>query len=523
VCILCLYLKMNLNLDPLFFPKDAQVWLVVFSNRLPLKDVKKGRANETFKFSASKMDVYHCWWYVLRTFGDDKHTDFKINEHSFLEEDTVQRAGTCSFAKDGEYSFVDIEGTVVGKLTVKGTPQDSEKYAQYESKQRQDYGTEWLKEVVAVTPKESNITELQHFTFGSVKMPDCTMPTWSYASRRFAVNASTLENVFNLACWFMRVKPEQYSTLPIDTQLEINAEMQSMATRFCCYAKDSSKRMDSDHMLDDWTYIEDSPVPEMLEFDCEDGAVHAVNQSLALQESKGPAAELERRYVTAFAIVTLSLGESNYTYHAVCMKFPRGKLLKKLDVQGSLPDTELPVILVETTAWTTSNWRFKSPVVTESTFGEVLKQTNSVNAKVPAPSKVGDSLYVHVCTLVFPELVASAAIGQVQMVYKGKMGVPIDVIMRGTDDYEMKLVHIKEYPQNLPLPSTRAFQTTRISSIPESLPGNVKAEFVVRLHDWQKNKTEIVTLASRMGGTSVKYNEITEVYGGIGGVCISVY
>ncbi len=512
---------MNLSLEPLYFPRDVRVWLVVFGSRLPLKEIKTGKASDKFTFSANRIDTFHCWWYVMRTFADDKHTDFKDSVRASLEEETVQRAGTCSFGKDGTYDMMDIEGTKVGTLTVQGTPADSEKYDI--SKVLPDaYGGRWLAEVTKETPTETNITELAPFIFGSVKMPDCTMPTWKYVDRFIPMNSSSMENVFKLACWFMRVKPEQYPSLPLDTQLEINAEMQSMATRFCCYAKDATKTAMGDHLIDDWTYLEDNPAPEMLEFDCEDGAVHAVNQGGNLQNWVGPAAELERRYLIAFAIVTLSLGGGAFTYHAVCMKFPKFSVFKKMGMPGDFPPEKgLPVILVETTAWTTSNWRFTSPYCTEDTFDVVSKQTNSVNAKVPAPTRTGESLYRHVCTLIFPEL---PKIGQVQMVYKGKFGVPIDVIMRGGDEeYEMKPVYITEEPLNLPLPSTRGFEVKGVAaSLPVPQTRIPKAEFVVRSHDWKKNKDNILKLAQKMG-TTVESSDVLEVYGGIGGVRITVY
>ena len=546
-------LIMQLKIKPIFYAANVECWLKIFEAGELGVNIQ-GTADKIFEFKTPRTNcVWHVWWYVKRKYAGNRHTDVKttaeylngqsvVETRLILEEDTIERAGTCHFTRDGDYDVSDIEGTKVATLTVKGCTEESKNLT---TTKPIVLGLDWQKKVDAATPKETNITELPFRLFGSFKFPDGVFaPMWGYPMLALNLaspnsDAQTTNSVFELACWLLRVKPSDYDKQPIDTRLEINAEMQSLASRMSCYVKDSSKRTDGDHMIDDWTFFEDWPDPSLLEFDCEDSAVHAMQQSLRLKTCNGltgssvaSAQALEKLYYTAFAVVTLKLGENAYTYHAVCMKFPRLFIDKKLGFIGAASsDTQCPTILVETTAWTTSNWRYKNErICSYDIYDRVIAQTDSANVKVPAPTDPTKSLYIHGCSLIFPELVISEAIGQIQLSYKGKFGVPMDILMTNSDAYDMTPIRIDSWqqisqitPRSMQMPKSTAFQSTTANKLNwDNRAESPKAEFTVRMSDWKKNQEEITKIAKSMGGTKVEFQPIT-IYSNIAGVCVSVY
>lgn len=554
---------MQLTINASYYKPDTKCWLRVFRAGMT-GSILKGELSTQFVYRDAfppDGEAMYVWVYVLRKFSGSTHTDAKnassalsggqsgFSGRLVLEEETLSRMGTAKICGSGTFDLKDVENGKVGTIEIIGW-KSTVKECKRDVSALPD-GNAWLAKVQTITPKESNITELPYKVFGSVKFPDCVLPSWGFPWRVYLNSHDDVHRMmqlnFEAACWLMRVDPKRYHRQPLDTKLEINATMQGMITACLIYARDSSLRMDGDRLIDDWTLFEHYPQPELLEFDCEDGAVHALAESTLLQCQWSPtdmtpfnsAAALEKRYLTAFAIVTLKLGDGAYTYHAVCMKFPERTLRTALGLRTiQLPivttdddEKDLPVILVESTAWTVSNWRYKSRACTHDIYDAVMNQSDSLNAKVPAPEDKKHTLYIHACSLMIPNLMKRDKIGQIQLTYNGKFGVPMHLVMSGSfSEFEMTPVYLdpsdldRLTDANLQAPLTRSLPDTYDPSklIPRDPNRIPVAEFIVRMHDWNQNVARITETAKKMGGSTVEVQELN-LEGGISGMCVSVY
>lgn len=502
---------------------------------------------------------YGVFWYVRRKFQDGRHTDVTgqsggsskvdMSGHGMdskleLEEETQTRAGTGSFRLGGgSFIISDIDGVTVATLVVaNSTMKPVERVTSKSQTEGGGGGAEWQKKVEAATPQETNITELPRHIFAAVEMPFATIPIWGYtlaaqrrASQRSTGVVSTLKRVFDQACWLMRVSDFGKSSL--DKQLEVVCEMQSMATRFLVYVRDVSMRLKRDVMVDDWTFLEDWPSPKLAEFDCEDGAVHALGQSLMLQAATGltgdlgEAQTLERNYYSCFAVVTLRLGNTDtHVYHAVLMKIDRSVVNRKLGIP-TVAETKdvLPTVLVETTAWSTSNWRYSTKNCTPKHYDTVATRID-VNTKVCAETIKEQKLYGHLCSLVIPELTMRKQLGQIQISANGKFGADVSQAMESFDGIKFHPVYTdsktvdalsETTSQLLPeSPMLLASDTAplKLSQRPTEAP---RAEFCVRGHDWDQYSKQVMRVAAEMGKRVE--TQVIDVYGGIGGVVVSVY
>lgn len=527
----------TLTIKPEFHDPSAEAFLRIYE---PGQSGTwySGRLSSKFSVSLPPTRTLCVWLYVKRVFKEDRHLDAKsttaggvglsgggIDARIELEEDTIARVGTGVAATS--FDIVDIEGVKVASAQCSGD---------FKSAARRDTGSgaRWLAKVTAVTPKETNVTELPLHVFGSVQMPYSTVPMWGYAllgARRAAKASmlSTLEASFSQACWFMRFDPKDFGSQPIDTQLETLCEMQTIAPRLVVYARDTSLRLGSDKLVDDWTVIDDNPVPALIEADCEDLTEHAVVRSLLLKQTKGAtgslalAQQLEKQYYTAFAVVTLRLGNSsNWVYHAVCMKFPKAQMRKKLGLSAAAGEADLPALLVETTAWSTSNWRYSTPWCTPETYDAVASRID-VNTKVCAESVKAQGLYGHLCSLVIPELQLEESIGQIQVSYGGKAGAPMAAVMKSLDSITLTPIKVDAVEVNEFNEASQFLPETKLlvggTPMTPRRPEAPKAEFVVRLVDWAKPGVS-EQIKKAMGGRVTTTNVTS--YGGIAGVVVTV-
>lgn len=499
-------------------------------------------------------------WYVSRTFLGDKHVETceakeTKDQKLVLCEMTMQRAGTgeTMLGNKDEFELYDIERTCVATCRLDCSVDDKKTPITKPLKQAEDRGTAWLAIVQKVHDKhgsfrQTNVTEIRRHTFGKVVTPYGTMPMWAYsamaaqrAKRAESTYAPTLASQFYNACYFTHLRPQDFERASLDQQLEVICEMQTMATRFLVYTLDSSLRLGGDHLVDDWTRICDAPEPALIEYDCEDGAEEAISQSHALKWAKldsvdGPLAlaqKLEHGYYTCLGVVTLRLGSTDrWVYHALVLKFDERWLRARLGLrvfESDLPP--LPPLLLELTAYTTSNWRFKTPACTAAMY-EMASDLIDANSKISSELVIEQSLYGHLVSLTCPELSVRYGIAQIECAYKGRHGIPVKTLMLEPDrEFEFVACRtefsISEASQLLPAtPMMQVQQAFRCSTIPTRPDYNrfPRTQFVIRAVDW--NNTAIrQKLMARLAklGPNIKFRfDPISVYGGIGGVNVVI-
>lgn len=553
--------RMEISIVPEFHAKDIASWLQVYVPGKP-DLVIKGRANEPFKFELSEVDASSTlcvWWYVHRLFQLDKFVGAgreskETKNRLVMTEKTHQRAGTGeTLLGDGsKFALLDIERQVVARGQVKST------FAPLPGKVLEAKGAGggelWLSVVNKLHREDArfndtNATELARHTFGSVVAPFGTMPTWVYpyfasirARNAVAEYGDTLDSLFVHACYFTFTDPDKFDRADRDQRIETICEMQTMATRFLVYARDTSMRLGVDHLVDDWTRIADTPDPSMIVYDCEDGSEEAMAQSTALRLAKGltgglaEAQRLELLYYSCFAVITLRLGSTkNWVYHAVLFKFDRRWLQRKLGlkVDGGT-HAELPPCLLETTAWTTSNWKHRTKAYSEKTY-YLAEDFIEANTKVPAELVIRQGLYGHLLTLTCPELLDTHRIGQIECVFRGKLGVPVPKVMTAPADDGIEFVACYTDAETVRGTTTNLSQLlpeTRMMLLPEDFKAGAprrenytafpKTQFVVRNRDFEdpEIKARVLAAAAKMG-SGVKVDVVT-VYGTIGGVNVIV-
>jgi hypothetical protein len=554
---------MEISIVPEFHAKDIASWLQVYVPGKP-DMAAKGKANEPFKFELTEADASTTlcvWWYTHRLFRLDKFIDAGSSRETkenktrlVMVEETYQRAGTGEtlLGNGSKFTLLDIERQIVARGQVKSTF-DPLPGQVLEAKGAHG-GELWLSIVNRLHQEDArfsdtNVTELPRHTFGSVVSPFGTMPMWAYsffasirARNAVAEYGDTLKSLFANACYLVFVDPDKFDQADRDTRIEVMCQMQCLATIFMVYARDSSMRLGADHLVDDWTRIADAPDhPSMVVYDCEDGSEEAMCQSMALRLARGlsgPLASLqglELLYYSCFGIVTLRLGSTDkLVYHAVLLKFDRRFLQRKLGLKVDAKEhPELPPCLLETTAFTTSNWKHRSKAYTEQSY-RLVEQFAEANSKVSAEMVIQQGLYGHLLSLTCPELLGTHRIGQIECVYRGKLGVPVAKLMLNSADAGIELVSCLTDSDTIRATMTNVGQLlpeTKMLFVPpdykgaprrESYTVYPRAQFVVRNRDFEtpEIKSRVLTAAANMG-SKVAVESIV-VYADIGGYCISV-
>jgi hypothetical protein len=549
--------RVRFSLEPVFHPKDVESWLRVYvPGRLGANAVCTGRASQVLEVQLELADptptaTLCVWWYVSRTYRLDKHVDScpKESKKLVLCETTIERAGTGEvlIADGSAFGLYDIERQVVAHARVSSSfrPSVSKPLAAKGAAS----GDQWLEVVRAVHRSHAgfvgtNVTEMSPFTFGKVSTPYGTMPSWAFPllAKRRAQKVTdynrTLEALFYNACYFAFLEPDKFVQAPQNHKLEVLGEMQTMAMRFLVYVRDVSLKLGEDHLVDDWTRIADAPVPAWIAYDCEDGSEEIVAQSAALKHAKGlegalaEAQRLERRYYTCFCVVTLRLGGTKkWVYHALVVKFDRVMIQQHLDLPvDDVKEVTLPCLVLESTAYTTSNWEFRTPFCTKATFAAV-DQFAEANTKICAEMVIDPCLYGHLVSFSCPDLLDEHGIGQVECLFEGKIGIPFKTIITkpGSDgielvackvDSEMKLQATNEsqlFPETRMLTNDKPVYLKRRSYV-----WPPKAQFVVRGKDVEdKAVMDQVVAVARAIGSKVTLDRVS-VYGGIGGINVVV-
>lgn len=506
--------------------------------------------------------VLLCRWYVSRTFRVDKHVDgckaqetkvrFDPKRKLALCEMTIERAGAgeCILADGQVFELFDVERQRVAKVLLVASSTKPFLSKEPLKAPAAESGHQWLEKVRSLhqsnaSLRDTNVTEIQKFIFGKVNTPYGTLPSWVFswlaARRARAVtqsHAQVLELLFANACYFVHLDPSQFETAPIDTQLEIMCEVSTMAPRFLVYVRDVSLRLGHDHLVDDWTRIPDAPVPALIAYDCEDGSEEVLAQSIALNATPALTGSLrqlqrlERRYCSCFCVVTLRLGSADdWIYHAIVMKFDRRWMQKKLGLPIDEPETAplLPPLLLESTAYTTSNWRYRTPHCTTKTF-EVAEAHIEANTKICAELIVEQNKYGHLISFTCPELTENNEIAQVECAFKHKHGIPIKTLMLQPENTDIELIACKvdraqiQHATNEAqlFPETKMLRLEGKSVAPKRTSTRPpKTQFLVRGPDLEdpENLERVKAVAAGMG--KVTWDPIY-VYGGISGVNVVI-
>lgn len=345
--------------------------------------------------------------------------------------------------------------------------------------------------------KETNITEIGHRVFSTISTSVGQMPMWAFPYEAYCAMRSEvppkdgvrhLLGLLRAAEFFAgfsvtnKVTPAQAG--------ELLNELATLRSRACCYVLDSSLRDDGkEYSLDEWTFITDNPVRNLVAYDCEEGscdgiATLALLTAPALQSeiSKHPGLQLLRtlqlQYTPVMAIVTLRMmGTDRHSYHAMVFNLDAKWLDKHIERSGGAAlfeqggpfnsNTTRPPVAMEFTMYSTGCWQFGNENKSSGRLfhNSQLSKPLPSNPKAPADTVQQAKLYGHVHSLFTPTLVDTHGICQLICTYRGKLGVPIKAMMDTVPNADIKFI-----PLRLPEQRTLSSLDAQLNHMPRMLP-----------------------------------------------------
>lgn len=350
-----------------------------------------------------------------------------------------------SFNPTREIKLYDAQRkNVVGEMTIRIVARDGLKSIDYK-----DGGISWPrinKMALEETDKaarqqaekihETNITELPRRAWSRVWTPTGEVPLWMWVwagihcaeethGEAFYQLNQTFEQVGRLAQLLVRVENIDDGAF----REEFRATRSCLAARHMAYLKDMIKSSETarDRVSDFWTYPWHSPDASLQEIDCEDGAI----LTLAIETTFKRLGEYNYGE-PAFAILTLRPptdgAGKQWTYHAVCMRFHTKWLDAKLSGQ-SIQEVPYAAMMLDTSASHECLWVDKpgaaeyaaldSKAIPPEASGFAMHRNTWRDVKEA-------KIYGHVQTIV---LKYKGEVRQLELTWKGKLGVPIDVLM----------------------------------------------------------------------------------------------
>jgi hypothetical protein len=299
----------------------------------------------------------------------------------------------------------------------------------------------------------TNITEVSNSLFRGVLTPWGGMPSWSFpylATKPVALDANnTLEAFMNIACYNMGLNLEDIKWDDATTS-EMIAEMVSLIPRSCHYTSDVGLREDKrTTSVDDWAFLCHQPSLSMASYDCEDSSLSVMEWSYLLASAKGFTHPVllrlqahERRYMTFFCIITLRTSNTeDYGYHVIVLKLDRNWFMSRMRGITTTTDVVLPPVLIDTTTYSTSCWKYRSTVCTEAVY-EATSVTHPVEVMGKVPSELQytrRTMYGHLQSMICPELTRDKArISMIDVMREGKLGATIQHLMEYDKGLEFK-------------------------------------------------------------------------------------
>jgi hypothetical protein len=306
----------------------------------------------------------------------------------------------------------------------------------------------------------TNVKEITHYLFDLRTFPCGQLPAWSFAFRitsSIDLIARTQSNeiellllrLYYMACFNLFRDPEELyedEKAPASLLSEIMGEMAAIVPRAMLWKPDSSPLSNGmDEADDDWTNIPDTPIRcrRVAAFDCEDGAVFAVEILRLLKAATLTDAALiklqqnARDYVLLFCVCTLVSGDK-IVWHALEINLPVVYIeaLVSGDHSTYRKSDLPPFTLVETTNYSASCVNYESqfdssPLPLNLPFRHI--------SKFPSYMVRNNYPYQHIQSLHCPEWVRSKGVAQYELSYKGRLGVPFEMLMNYSDSKDIEL------------------------------------------------------------------------------------
>lgn len=471
-----------------YYAKGAKGKLIVFLPR-PLEDHKHNTSSTEIKVGGDEqteigvripralpMDTpVLVHWRTRRIMHGESHYDNDHDEKSLpgdgvLLQPYESRAGTGRTTLDMVergvvVPLLDIDDDPVGEvyLSVLRVPERSVLLLPATGKYNTHVHIEQLakeedRRVLSnIIPRHSNIDYIQNWHFGVIITPVGRIPLYEFARQAISgshmdhsTDAALLLNFANhsLDSMFLTQQQVLSDELPPAVMAELMGEIQTLVTRYMLYVKDSSKRNGDDKANDDFDFPRDG---SLSVDDCEgyNAIVHECiykfrNRSVPFDHPLlKRLVNFDMQYIPLFALVTLKVGDTGWTYHACTIKLDRSWFMEKIGLtnESSSPPSSsrrlLPACVLEPTTYTTSCHAYRHPSVTRDTYSRshLLKPVES-NTKIPGDLVPG--IYRHVVVVTCPELLASHNIARIDCIYNGRSAIPIQRLLSYSDDVVLK-------------------------------------------------------------------------------------
>lgn len=316
--------------------------------------------------------------------------------------------------------------------------------------------------------KDTNITELGHRVFSTINSSTGPLPMWAFPYEMYRTVGSQIPQqegyrrllrLLKAAEFFTGLRADSDSTTAVQ-MAELLNEFATVRSRACCYVLDSSLRPDGkEHSIDEWTFISDNPRQDLVAFDCEEGACDGIgclalltdpSMTALVDKHKGlrqlRAAQL--RYTPLMAIVSLRMmGTGRHSYHAIVLDLDSEWLSRHIEQSGlqKLPGfseqkdvrkaVRSPSVAMEFTMYSYGCWEDDIPLSVQTEQQALFRRSQLAqpigsNPKAPAAMVAEVNLYGHVHTVFTPSLVESDGICQLICSYRGRLGIPVPVLMQ---------------------------------------------------------------------------------------------
>jgi hypothetical protein len=299
--------------------------------------------------------------------------------------------------------------------------------------------------------KESNLTPtLRRFQFAMRPQPCGQMPICAFPLLRLVTPTTQreIEDNTNYLIHSQRVAKFLLNldnpANPVQWAALLN-EMNVLPTVAALYVTDVTRvGKTTNEVVDDWASPGDSPEPGLIAQDCENAAEQILQEDHCIrsdaQFKKTKLGQFIAGYFSFLVGMTLYLpSKKQWVYHAATMKLDRNYVLYHLSKKKKTATNEndkkdefQPSILGEGTCYSTGPWGYKYTEKEETVLAasRLLFSGGCETITKFTPSVIrSKGIYGHVQSLFSPQLFEEFKICQIELGYRGKLGVPAEMLM----------------------------------------------------------------------------------------------
>lgn len=314
--------------------------------------------------------------------------------------------------------------------------------------------------------KESNLTPtLRRFQFAMRPQPCGQMPICAFPLLRL-VTPTTPQEIEDNTNYLIHSQRVAKFLLNLDNPANpvqwaaLLNEMHVLPTVAALYVTDMTRvGKTTNEVTDDWASPGDSPDPQLIAQDCENAMQQILQEDHLLrcdtEFKKTKLGQFAAGYFTFGVGMTLYLpSKKEWVYHAATMKLDRNYVLHHLfknnkKKKGGKSDGDKkqqeqefqPSVLGEGTCYSTGPWSYKYTDKEESVLAasRLLFSGGCETITKFTPSVIrSKGIYGHVQSLFSPQLFEEFKVCQIELGYRGKLGVPADMLMECSMDSEIE-------------------------------------------------------------------------------------